>query len=190
MKYEIVSQSIQPFEFLPESIVMKHLRLFDNGESDIIQYYMKSAISFVESRLNVVFRSNSTPTVVKLATNETKIKLRGLVMFNELIDAKYYNDEDEYYDLAGDQFVFTSFTHPYLISVEEKPSDLKEHTDSTYIFQLRGGMLPSQAPLQVLEAILLLVGHYYNQREAEHIGGITSTVKEGVDRLLISAKKY
>jgi hypothetical protein len=51
-------------------------------------------------------------------------------------------------------------------------------------------MLPSQAPLQVLEAILLLVGHYYNQREAEHIGGITSTVKEGVDRLLISAKKY
>ena len=45
-------------------------------------------------------------------------------------------------------------------------------------------------PKQYKQAALLLVGHYYNQREAENIGGITMEVKEGVHRLLQSVRHY
>jgi len=45
-------------------------------------------------------------------------------------------------------------------------------------------------PKQYKQAALLLVGHYYNQREAENIGGITTEVKEGVHRLLQSVRHY
>lgn len=190
MKYEIVSQSLSPYEFIPQSVVMKHLRLFDYTEADVIEYYMKSAIAMVESRLNIIFRSASTPTIVKVASGDTKLKLRGLFMFTDIANAKYYADDDTYKDLGGQRFTFTKVIHPYEISVIDPPVDLKENGDYTYTFQLSGGVYASQAPTQALEAILLLVGHYYNQREAEHIGGVTTMVKEGVDRLLASAKKY
>jgi len=45
-------------------------------------------------------------------------------------------------------------------------------------------------PKQYKQAALLLVGHYYNQREAENIGGITMEIKEGVHRLLQSVRHY
>jgi hypothetical protein len=190
MKYEIVSQSLSPYEFIPQSVVMKHLRLFDYTEADVIEYYMKSAIAMVESRLNMIFRSASTPTIVKVATGNSSLKLRGLFMFTEIAGAYYYANDDTYKELAGDRFIFTKVIHPYEISVVDTPEDLKQNGDYTYSFQFSGGVYASQAPTQVLEAILLLVGHYYNQRESEHIGGVTTMVKEGVDRLLASAKKY
>ncbi len=45
-------------------------------------------------------------------------------------------------------------------------------------------------PKQYKQAALLLVGHYYNMREAENIGGITTEVKEGVHRLLQSVRQF
>lgn len=188
MKYEVVSQSIVPAQFIPDLIVRKHLRLYDNTESDVIDYYMKAAISMVESRLSVVFRSNETPAVVTFGTEKTNINLRGLVMFSDILEAKYYATDDTYKNIPS--YTFKNISYPYNITIEELPTDLKAVGDQTFKFTMQGGVLPSQAPLQALEAVLLLVGHYYNQREAEHIGGITSMVKEGVDRLLASAKKY
>lgn len=45
-------------------------------------------------------------------------------------------------------------------------------------------------PMQYTQAALLLIGHYYNMREAEAIGGITTEVKEGVHRLVASVRQY
>ena len=45
-------------------------------------------------------------------------------------------------------------------------------------------------PKQYKQAALLLVGHYYNMREAENIGGITTELKEGVRRLISSVRQY
>jgi len=188
MKYEIVSQQVVPDQFIPEIIVRKHLRLYDETESDVIAYYMKAAISMVESRLSMIFRSNQEETVVSFGTSQFEIKLRGLVMFNNILEAKYYSTDGTYKSIPS--YTFQNVSYPYVIHIDEIPSDLEMSGDQTFKFTMSGGALPSQAPNQALEAILLLVGHYYNQREAEHIGGVTTMVKEGVDRLLASAKKY
>jgi len=45
-------------------------------------------------------------------------------------------------------------------------------------------------PKQYKQAALLLVGHYYNMREAENIGGITTELKEGVRRLIQSVRQF
>jgi hypothetical protein len=48
----------------------------------------------------------------------------------------------------------------------------------------------SGLPMQYTQAALLLIGHYYNMREAEAIGGVTAEVKEGVHRLIASVRQY
>tara|TARA_R110000851_G_scaffold79237_1_gene174574 strand:- start:4124 stop:5086 length:963 start_codon:yes stop_codon:yes gene_type:complete len=55
---------------------------------------------------------------------------------------------------------------------------------------LAAGTAYNGLPKQYYQAALLLVGHYYNMREAENIGGITSEVKEGVKRLVASVRQY
>lgn len=56
--------------------------------------------------------------------------------------------------------------------------------------KLEGGIELTTAPRAYRQAMLLLVGHYDTQREAEYVGGITSEIKEGVQRLLQSQMSY
>lgn len=55
---------------------------------------------------------------------------------------------------------------------------------------LKAGTAFGSLPKQYRQAALLLVGHYYNMREAENIGGITTELKEGVSRLIQSVRQF
>ena len=55
---------------------------------------------------------------------------------------------------------------------------------------LEGGDNVKDLPRQYRQAMLLLVGHYDSQREAEYVGGLTTEIKEGVQRLLATVKVY
>ena len=55
---------------------------------------------------------------------------------------------------------------------------------------IEGGEPLTSVPRAYRQAALLLVGHYDTQREAEYTGGITSEIKEGVNRLLASVRSY
>jgi rod shape determining protein RodA len=59
-----------------------------------------------------------------------------------------------------------------------------------YRITLAGGDNVKDLPRQYRQAMLLLVGHYDSQREAEYIGGLTTEIKEGVQRLLATVKVY
>jgi len=64
-----------------------------------------------------------------------------------------------------------------------------DEEDFARIYMIAGTDLMA-VPRQYRQAALLLVGHYYNMREAENIGSITTEVKEGVHRLLQSVRQY
>lgn len=55
---------------------------------------------------------------------------------------------------------------------------------------IEGGQPLTSVPRAYRQAALLLVGHYDTQREAEFTGGITTEIKEGVNRLLASVRSY
>lgn len=72
----------------------------------------------------------------------------------------------------------------------EQPSDIHVREKQVYRITLSGGDNVKDLPRQYRQAMLLLVGHYDSQREAEYIGGLTTEIKEGVQRLLATVKVY
>lgn len=63
-------------------------------------------------------------------------------------------------------------------------------TDTMFRVTMPCGTDYANLPMQYTQAALLLIGHYYNMREAEAVGGITTEVKEGVHRLVSSVRQY
>ncbi len=70
------------------------------------------------------------------------------------------------------------------------PTDASKYNEDYVRLVVDAGTAYSALPMQYVQAALLLVGHYYNMREAENIGGITTEVKEGVHRLIQSVRQY
>ena len=64
------------------------------------------------------------------------------------------------------------------------------YMETPFRIEVMCGTALASLPNQYTQAALLLIGHYYNMREAENIGGITSEVKEGVRRLVASVRQY
>ncbi len=69
-------------------------------------------------------------------------------------------------------------------------TDVDTEDEKAIQITLAAGTAYNALPKQYYQAALLLVGHYYNMREAENIGGITTEVKEGVKRLVASVRQY
>lgn len=68
--------------------------------------------------------------------------------------------------------------------------DGSEYDEDFWKLNMTAGTALASLPKQYKQAALLLVGHYYNMREAENVGGISSELKEGVQRLMASARQY
>ncbi len=84
-------------------------------------------------------------------------------------------------------------TYPMYIDIRkgaDNLSDGAEYNRDFWKLNLEAGTALNLLPAQYKQAALLLVGHYYNMREAESIGGITTEVKEGVHRLIQSVRNF
>lgn len=95
------------------------------------------------------------------------------------------------FDDYSKAYVMTD-TYPIAIdwSAAGKPGDLHPRKKDVYQMTFTGGDNVRSLPRQYRQAMLLLVGHYDSQREAEYIGGLTTEIKEGVQRLLATVKVY
>ena len=75
--------------------------------------------------------------------------------------------------------------------IREKVQDSDSRFTKGFVkIECDAGKALDSLPKQYKQAALLLVGHYYNMREAEAVGGITMELKEGVQRLMASARLY
>lgn len=75
-------------------------------------------------------------------------------------------------------------------NLRELPSDASEYDEDYVEIVLDAGTPLPDLPQQYAQAALMLMGHYYNMREAENIGGITTELKEGVRRLMQSVRQF
>lgn len=83
-------------------------------------------------------------------------------------------------------------TYPVVIDWRdlEEPEDIHPRADRVYRIVLSGGDNVADLPRQYRQAMLMLVAHYDSQREAEFVGGLTTEVKEGVQRLMATVRAY
>ncbi len=188
MKIDITS-TYTATDLLPMEIIRMHVRALDDSEDTLLGYYLDAAISYLAQQTNRVL-GNATATVVldKDAASEV-VALHGM---NDVtaVTVEYLTTGNTYATLdTSDYSVHTAY--PATVDLTEAlPSDLNDKGDDCYRITVTCGKALADLPKQYHQAALLLVGHYYNQREAEVIGQITSELKEGVRRLIMSARQF
>ena len=203
-----------PEDMVPYSVVREHLR-YDYGDAEeLIKSYVASACDYMETLTNRVF-SSSTPerhetaedtyndapdalsATVTVYLDEVDIEsvqtLRGVTGSWTVSSKSYLNDQGTYTALDDSNAKVRNTGYPLQLDFTEleAPSDI--NTDQKYDLykvELTGGDNVKDLPRQYRQAMLLLVAHYDSQREAEYVGGLTTEVKEGAQRLINTVKVY
>lgn len=210
----IVTQNYYAEDLVPLSIVRGHLR-YEQGEADdLINSYLEASMDYMLTTTNRVFCS-STPALHEDSTYALQsgdaAKLSTVTVYMDRFDANefqtlrnvtgsYTIDDIDYLDTSGNYVAYTDAKAKvrntgYPIQIDftgaEAPDDLNEDQDyDLYKITLSGGENVKDLPKQFTQAALMLVAHYDSHREAEYVGGITTEIKEGVQRLLGSVRRY
>jgi hypothetical protein len=192
MRLEITYNAVDYSELLSLAVIKEHLKLFwdETDEDALIGTYANAALLYCANITGHMLKTSEdvSTAIVTLDRGEKKAWLRGVT--GATIDTVQYLDSDFVYQDFTDYKTIDSI-YPMQFFVSQYPDDINMDVDTSLIkIGLNGGTLISSLPSQYKQAVLLLVGHYYANREAEYIGGVTNEVKEGVHRLLQSVRKY
>lgn len=189
---KIRNATVKGTDFVSLDLMKQHLRVENSEEDTLIKAYMDSAAQYIESVSGRVFTySNSTPQArVFVDANEREAFVRRINNLS-LVTASYKDKDGVKHVLPEDNYALMTDTYPAVIRIKKEPSDLmKEDPEGAYMFLLSGGEAASDAPAQFKMAMFLLVSHYYTNREAEYVGGISTELKEGVKRLMNTVKRF
>lgn len=210
----IVTPNYYEEDLAPLSIVRDHLR-YEQGESDeLVKSYLRASMDYMMTVTNRVFCS-STPAShensgYSLVSGQTPLlgnvtvymdrydansiqTLRNVTGNYTLDDIQYLNKTGAYVAYLDTKAKIRNTGYPVQIDFlkAEAPDDLNEDQDyDLYKISMTGGENVKDLPKQFTQAALMLVAHYDSQREAEYVGGITTEIKEGVQRLLASVRRY
>lgn len=194
MKLEVTHHAIDYTELISNAVVYEHLKVdsqyFYGSEADLIESYMNSALQYCAEITGRLLKTSTddSDVVVTLDRDDKSVFLNGISGVS--IDTFSYLNSDFTYVEYTDYKLIDAI-YPYSIRLGDMPSDLNSDVDSNlFKITMTGGDLISSLPSQYKQAVLLLGGHYFLNREAEYIGGVTNEIKEGVRRLLQSVRRY
>lgn len=118
----------------------------------------------------------------------------GLYRIDGTVTGDHTHTSSSYFAINnGTLFKHTAMTdqYPSQFDYSELCQQLSEGGEKmSFRLRVSCGTALGSLPKQYVQAALLLIGHYYNMREAEIVGGITTEVKEGVRRLVSSVRQY
>lgn len=187
------------------ALMRNHVRAIDDSDNDLLKVYLDAAIDYMQSLTDRLLGTHSVEVLVDYDELEHPVELAGVNNIDgSTITVKYRLasgalSTDVTDDTAGDyladlKYIVIEDIYPayiYFENFRDLVADTATEYKKGYVkVSFTAGVALSSAPLQYKQAALLLVGHYYNMREAEAIGGITMELKEGVQRLMASARQY
>jgi len=197
------------------ALLRNHVRAIDDSENDLLKIYLEAAIDYMQELSDRIL--GASDVVVTLDYNEARRALTIPKCQNagSTLTLKYRKDDQTWSENVLDaeipdpsdpnatienpdyiedlDYLYSYDRYPVLINVGDLIGKTTDHSDfNTDFVQLTftAGTALSALPKQYKQAALLLVGHYYNMREAENIGGVTTELKEGVRRLIQSVRQF
>jgi len=188
----ITNSNIDGTQIVSLNDMKDHLRVSGTDEDDLIKAYMDSAADYMASVSGRTFKygSNEANVYLYLSRDEVYGTIRKADNLT-LYQARYKNDEDGYGIMDAADYVANTETYPSTFKIKSVPSDITTNeTEAVYRIWFKGGEAAESLPNQFRMAMMLLVSHYYTNREAEYVGGITTELKEGVKRLLGTVKMF
>lgn len=186
------------------ALLRSHVRAIDNSEDDLLKIYLDAALDYMQELSDRLLGSHTV--VVNLDYDEA-VHYHGVTIpkcqdiSNDLAIKYRKKDNTMSTDvlasgtdaITGLDYIWQRNRYPAIINLRNLPDKLTEHSDFDEDFvelTFTAGTALASLPKQYRQAALLLVGHYYNMREAESIGGITTELKEGVSRLIQSVRQF
>lgn len=173
-----------------------HVRSLGSAEDTVLAYYINAALDYCVALSNRNIGATNSFTIL-LHEDEAKYPvffrgITGLASTPTGLSVQYYTKDNTYADVPAANYRLRSDVYPALLEfVDFNPSDINSNSDKeTYKISFSGGETLASLPKQFGQAVLLLTGHFYNQRESEVIGQVTTEVKMGVERLLNSMQKF
>lgn len=183
----ITAASYTATDLVSLDIVRAHVRALDDSEDALLTIYLEAAIDYLAQATNRQLGTVTTSVYVSRDEASEVISLSG---FNNIqnLTVSEGDRSGTYTALTGSDYT-ASTVYPGTVDLTDHEPD-SDRDEELYLISFTSGVSLSRAPKQYVQAALLLVGHYYNQREAEVIGQITSELKEGVRRLIMSARQF
>lgn len=165
--------------------VKKHLLVEHDLDDDLITSYIWSAVSYAEDYTG----RDYTPTTYDwlLPCWHEKFEIPKVAV-QEIASLKYYDTDNAQQTWSSSNYYTVIPTDMPALLVPDvtvtKPA-LKARPDAIVIRFTAG---ESTLPWQVDAAVKLLAGHFYENRQAEITGTITTEMKLGASRLLESQR--
>lgn len=193
-------------------IMRSHVRAYDSDDDKLLEIYLDAALDYMQvlsDRLlgthdvtvsldldDVKRREGITLPTCQDINDDLKIfyRKKDNTLSEDILSAQVgdpLEDNDDY--IEDFDYIWERERYPALINLRNLPAKIIERSEfEEDAFQLTftAGTALGSLPAQYSQAALLLLGHYYNMREAENIGGITSELKEGVKRLIQSVRQF
>ena len=177
-----------PAEPVGLELMRNHCRVVADDEDKLLQHYQLAARKMVEQstglsliRVTARHRLRCWP-----AGRTIELPLRPLVSVESIT---YLDPDGESVEWAGEWWADSDHSPGliWLTPAAAWPGVINDRGDAITITYTAGhdpSSLP--APEQAVQAILLLVGHWYRNRESVVVGTINSDLQMGYDRLINS----
>jgi uncharacterized phiE125 gp8 family phage protein len=174
-----------PADLLDRAEVKMHLRVDGDDEDGLIDGLIGAATAYLDGYSGVLGRALLTQTWQVLADDFCRT-MRLPMPASSIANIKSRNAAGQIATVASTSYDLRADTLGSYVRFKDGfsfPADLAE-TQAVTIDFVTGYGTVGQVPAAIRQAALLLVGHWYQNREAVNVGNITSALPFAVEALL------
>ena len=171
-----------------------HCRVDVEDDDDLLLRLIMAARQYAEQREWRAYLTQTLELYLDCWPVRTEIWLPRPPL-QSITSVKYYDEDDVEYTLASTAYLVDSVSQPgrlVLRSGQSWPSATLRPANAIVIRFVAGWASLGELPLRIRQAMLLLIGHWYENREASISGAVSRPLEFAVDALLgiDSAKRF
>jgi len=178
---QTAAPSVEP---LTTAEAKAHLRVDFADDDTLIDSFVQAARKAVEAHIHMSLITQKWQLTLNTFPSADTVRLpRGPVQSVQTLNT-YDDDDAESTFAASNYLVDTAGDRVALNSAAVWPSDLRPSNAVVIDYTVGYGDASTDIPADILVAVRLLVGHYYENREGTVVGTIAGALPLGVSALL------
>lgn len=163
-----------------------HLRVDTTDDDDIITALIQAAREWCEEFQNRSYLEQTWQLWLDAWPDDDEIVLPRPPL-QSVTSVKYYDTDDTEYTLDSSNYIVDAYSEPGRIVLaygKTWPSTTLRPANAVVVEYVAGNSEATSVPQRVKQAILLLVGHWYEHREAVLVGSVSKEIEFAVQSLL------
>ena len=166
-----------------------HLRVDINDDDTLIESLILLARRMSEGISNHRFVTQTWDIFMDAFPGSDTIHLpKSLSPLSSVTHIKYTDEDDNESTFASSNYVVDTYSDPGRIKLDRDsnwPSDTLTELNGVVVRVVVGYGDPADIPQEYKQAIMLMVGHWYENREQVTVGEVAREIPMGVEALLM-----